>query len=270
MEKEINPVNREISNGVELLDSYFSDEEDRKTFKAEAFERLEELFFDRNFGATSKSEIELMMFDIFMKAMIDKNNTDGVLNYNECSDYAIGKYLGITPEKVRSLKLKKQARYPEKFDWKKSLEEIKERIRYDQEKNRIVIPMPDPNLYNEIRNYIENNNGYIEIQRGNNVLQIRPDCYFDLLYMTENEDNKKKLQNAIVKKFKKQNEEQGEIFDKVKTDKERNCRALKLGKKSMEFLAETVESIESLTSPLALIVKFLASTFEILTDRYTE
>ena len=77
MEKELNPVNREISNGIELLDSYFSDEEDRKTFKAEAFERLEELFFDRNFGATSKSEIELMMFDIFMKAMIDKNNTNG-------------------------------------------------------------------------------------------------------------------------------------------------------------------------------------------------
>ena len=130
--------------------------------------------------------------------------------------------------------------------------------------------MPDPNLYNEIRNYIESNNGYIEIQRGNNVLQIRPDCYFDLLYMTENEDNKKKLQNAIVKKLKKQNEEQGEIFDKVKTDKECNCRALKLGKKSMEFLIETVSNIKSLNSPLALIIKLLAGAAVIITDRYTE
>lgn len=40
----------------------FSDNE-----KASCFDRIASHFYSRNFGQMSKSDIELMMFDIFMK-----------------------------------------------------------------------------------------------------------------------------------------------------------------------------------------------------------
>lgn len=76
-----------------------------------------------------------MMFSIHMDAMIDKYaNDNGVLNYNMCSDYNMGKALGIQPSKVTTLKKNKQARYPVKFDWQESLKKFKNNIRYSKEK----------------------------------------------------------------------------------------------------------------------------------------
>lgn len=89
----------------------------------------------------------------------------------------MGKELGIPQEKVRTLKVKKQARYPVEFDWRQSLLSVKESIRFDKEKNKIIIPTRDPNFYNEIRNFVEEHGGYIEIQRSGNLIQIRPEHF---------------------------------------------------------------------------------------------
>ena len=100
--------------------------------KVAAFDRIAELFYDRSFSSTSKSEIELLMFSFYMEAIIRANQRDdGVIDYVKCSDYEVAKQLGITQDRVRTLKLKKQARYPVAFDWQKSLESIKDSIRLD-------------------------------------------------------------------------------------------------------------------------------------------
>ncbi len=39
--------------------------------KAKAFDKIADLFYKQNFGTTSKSEIELLMFSFFMDEMID-------------------------------------------------------------------------------------------------------------------------------------------------------------------------------------------------------
>lgn len=176
--------------------------------KAEAFDKIAEMFYSKNFSSATKAEIELQMFSIYMDAIIEKcKNVDGTIDYNVCSDYEMGKELGIPQEKVRTLKLKKQARYPVEFDWQKSLLSIRDNVRYDSAKGKIIIPMRDPNLYNEIRNDIENNGGYIEVQRSGNVIQIRPEHYFMLMYATADDEGQKKYRKALVKELNSHNRE---------------------------------------------------------------
>lgn len=172
--------------------------------KASAFDKIAEMFYDKNFSSATKTEIELLMFSIYMDATIESckkgNNT---IDYNECSDYEMGKELGIPQEKVRTLKVKKQARYPVEFDWRQSLLSVKESIRFDKEKNKIIIPTRDPNLYNEIRNFVEEHGGYIEIQRSVNLIQIRPEHFFMLMYEELNNEGKKECRKKLVKQLQK-------------------------------------------------------------------
>lgn len=174
--------------------------------KAEAFDKIADMFYNRNFGAASKAETELLMFSILMDGMIQKYSRDNVMDMNACSDYTIAKMLGVKQSSVKNLKLKKQARYPVEFDWRKSLESIKDTIRYDISKNRVIIPVADPNLYEEIRNFIQEKGGYIEIQLGANYIQIRPEYYFLLLYEgIESEEEKTAIRHAIAEELKKRN-----------------------------------------------------------------
>ena len=189
-----------------LFDGLY-DESELQAKKAEAFDKIAEMFYNRNFGATSKSEMELLMFSILMDGMIHKYSNGDILDMNACSDYNMAKMLGIKQTAVKNLKLKKQARYPVEFDWRKSLESIMDSIRYDSRKNKVIIPAPDPNLYEEIRNFIQEKGGYIDIQPGSNVIQIRPEYYFLLLYESiESDEEKTAIRLAIAEQLKKCNE----------------------------------------------------------------
>lgn len=187
-----------------------------KETKAAAFDKIAELFYSKNFSASSKSEVELLMFSIYVDEMIEKyKRADGTIEYGICSDYEIGKQLGIPQERVRSLKVKKQARYPVSFRWQDSLTSIKDSVRYDEESKKIIIPTRDPNLYNEIRNYIEDHGGYIEIRRSGNYIQIRPEHYFMLVYEGLEENEQKKCRKELVKKLQKHNKN-NEIPEAIK------------------------------------------------------
>ena len=225
--------------------------------KTDAFDRIAELFYNKNFSSASKSEIELLMFDFYMKALIKKYKDDetGIIDYNTCSDYRIAKDLGITQEKVRNLKIKKEARYPEDYDWKKSLLSLKEFVRYDENSQKIIIPMPDPNLYLEIKNSIEENGGYIEVRRSGNYLQIRPEYYVILIYDTSNEKEKEKLIKEVVKVLNKKNPNS---VPNLKNRNEMINHILGITENSLSILASLVEYIDN---PVAkaltnIVVKF--------------
>lgn len=254
----------EKENALSRINSFYSEEEECKKKKAEYFDKIAELFYDHNFGATTKSEIELLMFSIFMDEMIAHNQRDdGVLDYKECSDYKIGKLLGVPQQKVSTLKIKKQARYPQEFNWQKSFQSIAKSIVYDAEKKKVIIPVTDPNLYLAIRNFIEEHDGYIEIKRGNNVLQMRPEHFFNLLYLgVESEKEKQKIRKAFIKELKEKNETDdiGEIY----TDKEVMDKALEIGDNVWEFF-ETVA--ESLDNPLLLMIKGIRTIGKVVSKR---
>lgn len=166
--------------------------------KIKAFDQIAELFYDRNFSVASKSEIELLMFSIYLDAAIKAHtNEQNILNYEEVSDYKLAKQLGITQEKVRSLKIRKQARYPVEYDWQASLKSIQDNIRL--ENNRIVIPIPDPNLNIEIRNFINEKGGFVDVESGKDYIKIRVEYYLMLMYYTLGIENQKKF----IKEMKK-------------------------------------------------------------------
>lgn len=242
-------------NALDRINSFYSNDEDKIKKKAEYFDKIAQLFYMQNFGSTNKAEIELLMFSIFLDEMIEHNCDDkNVLDYKKCSDFKLGKMLGIPQEKVKTLKIKKQARYPKDFEWQQSFLSIKEAIRYDLEKKRIIIPVTDPNLYLSIRNFIEENNGYIEIQRGTNILQMRPEHFFLLLYLGITTDKEKKnAKEAFVKKLKEINEiNEIEDIDEINTDDEVIGRILNIGDDVLDLFEDVVSD---LNNPLLLIVK---------------
>ncbi len=240
-----------VKNGADVYNElYASDEVAEK--KAKAFDKIAAMFYAQNFGSASKAEIELLMFSIFMDAMIEKYQGGyGTLDYNACSDYKIGAMLGIPQERVRTLKVKKQARYPQEFDWKNSLISIKNEIIYDDSKKKIIIPVRDPNLYNEIRNFIEDEGGYIEIQRGTNILQMRPEYFFILLYKASgtNED-KETIRKEFAKKLREHNENVD--IDDILTDSELSQRALEYGDNFFDLALSVAEGV---SNPLVGIIK---------------
>lgn len=186
----------------------FNDEE-----KIELFDEIISHFYNANFGQLSKSDIELMMFNIYIKKLISENrNTDGTIDYKECSDYKISQELGITQQKVRNLKIKNQLVNPIDYDWKAALAKLTENARYDRLTGKIAINIPDPNLFIEIQNFIEDHGAYVEKQLNSKILQLRVEYYIDLIVSLEPDASRKKIIKELKKIFKDEGKEDS-IFD---------------------------------------------------------
>ena len=225
--------------------------------KEQAFDQLAELFYDRNFSTATKAEVELLMFSIYLDAMLAKHKdpSTGVIDFKECSDYNIAQHLGVTQERVKTLKIKKQIRYPVKYEWEKAFEALKDNIRYDQQKKRIVIPVPDPNLYLDIKKCIEDSGGYIEVQRSANFIQIRPEYYIFLVFEKCDDKQKDALLKQITKELKKKNQKE-EVSIQSRQDMINHI--LGIGENSLSILANLIGVIDS---PLLIALKGLKNTF---------
>lgn len=228
----------------------------KKFDKSKAFDTLAELFYDRNFATTSKNEIDLLMFSFYLDATIDfYKNELNVLNYTQASDYQMAKQLGITQEKVRNLKVKKQARYPVAFEWQKSLASIKDNIRLDGK--RIIIPVTDPNLRIEIKNFINENGGFVDVESGKDYLRIRIEYYLMLMYYTLDIEDQKKFCKAMKKQFKKNNGNE-DIFDDMNKIELAN-NMLSLANSSFEI----VNNVISILNPQNTLVSILSKVINV-------
>ena len=218
----------------------FNDEE-----KIELFDEIVSHFYNSNFGQLSKSDMELMMFNIYIKKMISENrNSDGTIDYRCCSDYKISQDLVITQQKVRNLKVNNQLINPIDYDWKATLARLTENARYDKNSGKIVINIPDPNLFIEIQNFIEDQGAYVEKQLNSKILQLRVEYYIDLIVSLEPDVTRKK----IIVELKKQIKAEGKD-DKLFDDNN-------IGKSLLETPANittVAANISSLVSPENLI-----------------
>lgn len=182
--------------------------------KVEMFDEIAKKFYNHNFGTFSKSEMELMMFNFYIKKIVSTNvGSDNTLNYNHSSDYYISKDLGITQQKVNNLKIKNQLVNPIEFDWKKSFLKLVGNARFDNKSGKVLINIPDPNLYIEIKHYLENYGGYIETQLNRNLLKIRVEYFIQLLVEIEPEKERNIIIKEIKKYIKKENKDEN-IFSK--------------------------------------------------------
>lgn len=124
------------------------------------------------------------------------------MDYHKCSDYKISKDLGITQQKVRNLKVKNQLINPIQYDWMRAFASLTENARYDKESKKVTLNIPDPNLYLEIQNFIEEQGAYVEKQLNSKVLQLRAEYYIDLILTVEPEETRKKVIKELKKQFK--------------------------------------------------------------------
>ena len=209
----------------------FSDSE-----KIAMFDVISSKFYNSNFGSLSKSDFELLMFNFYIKKMIESNkNSDGTIDYNKCSDYKISKELGITQQRVRNLKIKNHLVNPIHFDWEKALATLTRNARLDKNTKKVMLNIPDPNLYLEIQNFIEESGAYIEKQLNGKILQIRVEYYVNLILNSEEESSRKE----IIKKLKK---------DFSKTEEEKFFDEKNIGKTLIGFSADILSVISSIST----------------------
>ena len=184
--------------------------------KIAIFDEIADHFYNANFGQMSKADIELMMFHFYIEKLISANqNADGTIDYNVCSDYKISKELGITQQRVKNLKIKSHLIYPIKFDWELALAKLTENAHYDKSSKKVILNIPDPNLYIEIQNFIEETGAYIEKQLNSKILQIRAEYYIELILHMEPEESRKRAIKKIKEQFKESGKEENH-FDERK------------------------------------------------------
>ncbi len=188
----------------------FTDEE-----KINAFDEIASCFYEKNFGQMTKADIELMMFHFYLEKKVFENTaSDGTLDYNECSDYKISKELGITQQRVRNLKVRKQLVYPIEFTWETAFAGLIKNARYDYTSKKVIINIPDPNLYLEIQNYLEEKGSYIEKQLNSKVMKFRVEYFIDLCLLSEPEENKKRIIKSIRSQLKESDKNDYKLIEK--------------------------------------------------------
>lgn len=157
--------------------------------------------------------MELLMFQFYIEKLIATNHApDGTIDYNRCSDYIISKDLGITQQRVRNLKVKNQLVNPIDYDWKLALAQLTKNARFDPNSHKITLNIPDPNLYLEIQNFIEEQGAYVEKQLNSKILQIRAEYYLDLILTLESEQSRSDIVKKLRQTFAKENKNQT-VFD---------------------------------------------------------
>ncbi len=229
------------------MKTIFSDAE-----KIKNFDELSKLFYEKNFCHMSKTDLDLLMFKFYYdKVMEASTDNNGIIDYSKCSDYKISKELGITQQRVRSLKVRKELIYPnESYNWKNQLASLVHNAKYDEGTRKIIITVRDPNLMAEIRNYIEELGGYDETQLNSKILQIRVEFYIELaLLLGEKEEN----QDAIVKKLKKHVKEMTDV-DITPTDVK---DTIKTAVEMTTDIATLISNIVDMFSPENKLIKAL-------------
>ena len=167
--------------------------------KIRMFDSLAKEFYNGNFGHASKADVELIMFDFYIKKMISTyQDTDGRVDYSRISDYRISKELGITQQRVRSLKVRNQLVHPIDFNWEIAFARLIENASYDTSTKRVTLTIPDPNLFIEIENHLEEKGNYIEKQLNSKLLQMRVEYFVELAIDIEPANTRK----SIIKKLK--------------------------------------------------------------------
>jgi len=184
--------------------------------KNELFDDISKMFYCRNFGTASKSEIELLMFHFYIEELIKQNSYEnGVVNYKAISDYRIAKDLGITPQRVRNLKIKNELVYrKEDFNWKLSLKQLlsdENRIRVDNK--YIKINIPDPTLFLEIKNHIEESGGYVEISLNSSLLTVPAKDFFEIVKLICEPEELSEIEANIIEQYEKTSGEKIEEKD---------------------------------------------------------
>ena len=144
-----------------------------KEEKISTFDKIERNYFNQNFGSMSKTDLETLLFSEYIEHCI-RNNFP-------FDDYSLSKQLGITQSRIRTLKERKELKYPyEGFDWKISFAESVKNAKYDESDHYVKILIQDVNVLNEARHFIEEKGWYDECSLNKKLLRLPLDCFTEI------------------------------------------------------------------------------------------
>ena len=141
--------------------------------QAEAFQKIAEVCYKKNFGRLSKADMEVLLFSIYLEHCLR--------NGKAYDDYTLAIQLGIPETRVRNLKVKKELQYPySEYDWKKAFGERIQYAKYDDKKALVKVSILDPNVRRDVEHYIDLQNWYSEYQLNSKLLQMRADQFIEM------------------------------------------------------------------------------------------
>ena len=222
--------------------------------KIRIFDEIEQHYFVRNFGEMTKKDFETLLFSEYIEHRI-KNGLP-------FDDYSLSKELGITQSRVRSLKERKELKYPYKdFMWQNAFAEAVKNAKVDPNDHYVKMIIQDVNVMNEVRNFIEINGWYDECSLNRKLLRIPLDCFveicynsdvFDDVFSDETKKNIKKISRAedgLVQQFLKDFSKDGLKSFLMAASKEVISEVLKLlpfggmAKTAFDFLIKSIEGV---------------------------
>ena len=200
----------------------------------------------RNFGTLSKSEFDLMVFHYYL---LDKQSQVGS---RYVTDYEIGSDLGLTIQRVRSLREREALKWEFRGNWRDSFLDCLKFAHCDEKRN-VKIPVPDVNVMKEIRNFIETAGLIDDYQLNPKVFQCNLDALIAICldFKSGRDDN---LCGRILETLR---ESKDENVARAVDEQEHPIRSL-IKKAAINGAQETIASIPYIGSASKEIVaKFL-------------
>ena len=150
--------------------------------KCALFDKIEKMYFERNFGSVTKSDFETFLFSEYIEHCLE--------HQKPYDDYTLSKTGGITQSRVRTLKERKELKYPyEKFDWKENFASLVRNAKYDEADHYVKIIIEDVNVMNEVRHFIEEKGWYDECSLNKKLLRIPLNCFAEICIGNERIEN---------------------------------------------------------------------------------
>ena len=221
--------------------------------KLTLIQELSKLYYQKNFGSTSKMDLDTLMFSVYIEHR---------LNVGEpYDDYTLSKELGITQNRIRALKERKELKYPrDGFVWEEAFADAVANAKYDQNDRYIKMIIQDINVMNEVRHFIEQRGWYDECSLNRKLLRIPLDCFveiclersdFDDVFSCEAKANIKKLKHeeSAVKDFLQNFSEDGLKAFLMSASPKVICKVLSLlkftgfAKTAFDFLITAIENM---------------------------
>ena len=154
-----------------------------KKTKEELVSAIQTNCFSGNFGSLSKSDFELMLFHYYMESLREQARTaykNEDITEPKKTNYGIAVELGITVQKVVSLKDKEASKYPYSEEvWKKRFLEYVVKAHITD--NTIVLNITDRRLYRSLESFLEAEGIGVENSLNPSIFKTDQDKLLDLI-----------------------------------------------------------------------------------------
>ncbi len=165
----------------------------------ESFIKVAKNYYNKNFGTMSKSEIDLLMFQIlYLKLKIQNDN-------RAPSDFELAKILGITSQRVQNLREKMELKYPTEDiqSWKIKTRKLFKTPAFQQvnDKEEIHVFINDVMLRYDIEDFLESNYFPAEYTLNRKVIILRKPAVYALVYACCTEEDRMNVMNEMSKEF---------------------------------------------------------------------